>query len=255
MRKKIISILLIMMILIATICQVVNALSFTVTMEHKENAVPESTEFAVTIKVSNLDVGDNGINTLSGVLKYDTDIFETINDSNIEGLNRWVPTYDFSTGEIKLTKNTYVSSSQEVLKISFKTKSGVTGKTGTISLSNIVGSDTENDIVASDISTTITVGENADNNINVVDNNKGEISTVTGNSINNNEVSNNASNNTANNTVNNAANNTTNKVTNNSVSEVPYTGVDDTIVPVIIAIIAVALVFYIKIEKINNDLK
>ena len=44
---------------------VANALSFTASMTPSSTTVPESTEFTVSVKVANLDVGANGINSLS----------------------------------------------------------------------------------------------------------------------------------------------------------------------------------------------
>lgn len=43
-----------------------SALSFTATMTPSATTVAEATEFTVTVKVSNLDVGTNGINSLKG---------------------------------------------------------------------------------------------------------------------------------------------------------------------------------------------
>ena len=47
----------------------------------------------------------NGINSLAGYLKYDTDVFETIGETAIEGLNSWQPSYNSENGKITLVKN------------------------------------------------------------------------------------------------------------------------------------------------------
>ena len=141
MKNKVLCSLLIILI-VFSITMSVSGLSFTATMTPSKTTVGESEEFTVTVKVSNLDVGSNGINSLQGYLKYDSDVFETINESSIEGLNNWAATYDESTGKISLTKNTFVTSSQEVFLIALKTKSGVSGKSGSISYTNISASNT-----------------------------------------------------------------------------------------------------------------
>ena len=64
MKKKIFSIILIITIAILAMSTVVSALSFTATMSTNSTTVPEATEFTVRIRVSNLDVGTNGINSL-----------------------------------------------------------------------------------------------------------------------------------------------------------------------------------------------
>ena len=78
MKKKILKITTIMIMFTLVYVSIVNALSFTATITPSSTTVAESTEFTVKIKVSNLDVGTNGINSLSGYLKYDKDGFMSI---------------------------------------------------------------------------------------------------------------------------------------------------------------------------------
>lgn len=262
MKEKVLSSIAIIAILIWAMTVMANAASYTASMTASKTTVPESTEFTVTIKVSNLDVGTNGINSLAGYIKYDTDVFEEINDSSIEGLNSWAPTYDSSTGKVKLSKNTFVTSSQEVFQIAFKTKAGTSGATGTITFSNIVASNSEQDITASDISTTITIGNAEEPTGNTTSN---QVTNITANTTNNTAVNNLVINtpstnntNVPTNGSNTARNNTTSyNVPTNGVNgtDMPYTGVDDYIVEIMLAVIGVALVFYIKFEKLNKDLR
>lgn len=255
MKNKIFSIFLVFVMVVFVMTISASALSFTATMVPSSTTVQEATEFTVTVKVSNLDVGTNGINSLTGYLKYDTDVFETISESSIEGLNSWSVTYDASTGKIGLTKINFVTSTQDVFQIAFKTKSGVTGKSGTISYTNITASNSESDIPATDISTSITVGTpdaNSSNTTNTITN----ISVINANTtanVSNNSVSNNTVNNTTNtNVVSSYVNTSTNTSSN---SNMPDTGINDTIFYLILVIVAIAIVFYIKIEKLNKDMK
>ena len=71
MEKKVFKVLIMIMLLVIAVSTDAQAASFTATMTPSKKVVPESTEFTVEIKVSNLDVGANGINSLSGHLKYD----------------------------------------------------------------------------------------------------------------------------------------------------------------------------------------
>ena len=158
MKKKSLIITLIMILIICVLVNSASALSLTATMTPSSTTVPESTEFTVTIKVSNIDAGQNGINSLQGYLKYDTAVFETISATSIEKLNTWTPEYNAETGKIVLYTTTFVKDADEVLQITFKTKSGVNGKSGSIKLSNIIASNSESEISAADISKTITVG-------------------------------------------------------------------------------------------------
>lgn len=274
MKKKFISVLLIIALICFTFSTAVSALSFTATMTPSNTTVAEATEFTVTVKVSNLEVGNNGINSLSGYLKYDKDVFETINKSNITALNGWNCSYEESSGKVSLTKGVFVTSTQEVFQIALKTKSGVSGKSGTISYSNINASNSEDTILATDISTSITVGteQSQDNGATDQSQDNGTTNEVkntsniiisnpnnTTNSINAiNTVNTVNTTNTTNkqNSINGIVSNGTNTLTNTSTNEdMPQTGVDDTILKLIFIAIAVAIVFYIKIEKINKDLK
>lgn len=257
MGKKYIKIAIIAMLLVCVFATIVNAYSFTAVMATDSTTVAESKEFTVTVKVANLDVGTNGINSLSGYFKYDSSIFETINESSVEGINSWVlSNYNPENGKMTFTKTTFVKSEEEVFNVTLKTKTGVAGNEGEISFINVMASNSAQNISAADISTKITVG--------TPDTNDANLTNGTSNGINNIVI--NVVNNTVNNTTNNTVNNTVNNVVNNVVA--PYVnntnpankvidkaGVEDSVIYVMGALIVVAAVFYIKIEKINKEIK
>lgn len=250
MKKKFLKISIVVMMLVLVWSTIVNALSFTATMTPSSTTVAESTEFTIAIKVSNLDVGSNGINSLSGYLKYDTTVFEVISDSSIEGLNSWSPSFNSENGKITLTKTTFVKAEESVFQVTFKTKSGVSGKSGTISYTNIVASNSAEEISAADISTSITVGTAISNE------------PANNTPVNNTVVPIVVTNNTVNNTANKTTNNTVNKLSNvanvaNSISSenIPYTGTEDTVMYVMVVVLALSLIFYIKFQRINKELE
>lgn len=258
MKKRIFKVTIIMIMFTLVYASIVNALSFTATMTPSSTTVAESTEFTVKIKVSNLDVGTNGINSLSGYLKYDKDIFETITDSSIDGLNGWSPVYTADSEKITITKPTFVKAEEEVFQVTLKTKSGVSGKSGKVEFTNIMASNTDAEIQAQNISTEITVGNVSEN-----------VANSTGNTI---GLSNATSNNTANkannvantntNTNTNATNNTTNTntpisgvVNNTTPDQIDYAGAEDSIIYIMAGVIILAIVFYIKFERINKEIR
>ena len=100
MKNKILTIIVMILLMMFSLTMSASAVSFTATMTPSATTVKEATEFTITVKVSNLDVGANGINSLEGYLKYDTDVFETISESSIEGLNSWAAKFDETTGKI-----------------------------------------------------------------------------------------------------------------------------------------------------------
>ena len=181
--------------------------------------------------------------------------------------------------------NTYIPLKEKVFQVTFKTKADVSGKSGEIKLVDIMAANNSSEINAQDISTTITVGQTSSNYGNTTNTNSAQIPPITpgdGNQNTNNNTNNptvtvtpgttNTNKNTNTNTnTNKAANTNTNKAANtnnNSLSsyvngynqnsageDIPYTGVEDTIMYLIGAIIIVAIVFYIKFERINKEMK
>ncbi len=276
MKKRILKVVIVMTLLALVYSTIVNALSFTVTMTPSSTTVPESTEFSVVVKVSNIDINnENGINQLSGYLKYDEDVFETINESRIDGSNGWNATYEpDNEGKISLTKTTFVETEENVFQITFKTKEGTNGKTGKIQFTKIMASNSETETSASDISITIEVGNsgsansqngsvngsatiqklnsssNTNTNTNVNSNTNTNKNTNT-----NTNANTNVNTNTNRNTNVNSSNRIQNDSTNSSDDNIPYTGVEDTVMYIIGVIVVVAIIFYIKFEKINKEMK
>ena len=259
MKKIILKITIIAVLLVFIYATIVNALSFTVTMTPSSTTVPESTEVTVSFKIGNLDVGTNGINVISGYLKYDESIFEKINDSNIDGASGWNPTYGADVGKITLTKGTFVKTEEPIFQLTFKTKAGASTKKGEIHFTNIVASNSETTISASDVTATIMIGTASENVANTTNTTPAPLNVVarpTNNTVNKTNVNtlvNNTSKNNVNNTpVSHYVNSSTNTATG---SDIPYTCVEDTIMYIIGAIIVIAIVFYIKFELVNKEIK
>lgn len=262
MKKKLNRFLKITIMIIAVVLAystVVSAYSFTPTMTPSATTVQEATEFTVTVKITNLDLGPNGINAFSAKLDYDTNVFEPVTASGVEGLSGWAATYEPDKKTIALSKLQYAKTEENIFQITLKTKSGVIGKTGTIKLTEVTAADQSTLTNAQDVSTSIAVGSATTNTPSSSTNNVPSISAVT-NSKNNNTINNNIVNNTAN-KVNNVANDTNkvnniaNKVGTASKEDIPYTGVEDDIIKAIFVVMAIALIFYIKFEKINKEMK
>lgn len=249
MKKKFLKIVTIAMLLVITYATIVRALSLTVSMETNTTTVAEATEFTVQVKVSNLDVGENGINSLTGTLKYNKDIFEEITESSIEGLNGWSTSYEKDSGKITATKQSFVKSEEAVFNITLKTKANITGKEGVVEFADVKAFNSDSQIDAQNISVTILIGTETGNTANT---------TNTANVISINASSNNAANKNTNKT-----NNTTN--TNNNVGSyinaanilndnIPNTGVKDTLGIAIFVLAVIAIIVFIRIERINKEM-
>lgn len=262
MKKRILKLTIIMIMFTLVYASIANALSFTATMTASSTTVAESTEFTVVIKVSNLDVGTNGINVLSGYLKYDKDVFETITSSSIDGLKSWSPSYEADSDKITLTKSTFVKTDEDVFQVTFKTKSGVSGKTGKIEFTNVMASNSDSEIQAPNVSTEITIGTVSTENVTNGTSNSLSLSNKTTNENASNatinittNVLNTTNTSTKNNTVNNSSNSILVSNTNSTPDEIAYAGAEDTVIYIIAGVIIVAIVFYIKFEKINKEIK
>lgn len=244
-RKLIIVTLLVSMFVCLIYTKPALALSFTATMTTDTTTVPESKEFTVKVKVSNLDVGENGINQFSGYLEYDSSLFETITEASFEGLNGWVASYTPDTKKIQLLNTSFVKTDSEVFQITFKTKTDIMGKEGTIALKKISASNSATDINATDISTKIVIGNvttpivnnSVQNPINImtnVDNTNTENTNVAENT----NVTN---------------NNVATPVGNNVVEEeIPHTGVEDTLVKVLFVVAVITIISYIRYYRLRD---
>lgn len=238
MERRIIKIAILVVLLMLSITNIVNALGLTATLTPSSTNVEKDTEFIVTLKLTNMDIGTSqGFSSVEGTLSYDTSIFETIGQSSFNKLNNWNPTYDAESKKLKLTSSIATKTDTSVCQITFKTKCDIkqtAGKatTGTIKFENITASSDVADAKVSSVSTTITIGsaENINANINA-NTNSSQISV----NSNENQVS----------YINNV---------NTTEEDMPNTGAEDTAFVLLAAVVAIGIVFYVKYEKLNNDI-
>lgn len=238
MERRIIKIAILVVLLMLSVTNIVNALGLTATLTPSSTNVEKDTEFIVTLKLTNMDIGTSqGFSSVEGTLSYDTSIFETIGQSSFNKLNNWNPTYDAESKKLKLTSSIATKTDTSVCQITFKTKSDIkqtAGKatTGTIKFENITASSDVADAKVSSVSTTITIGsaENINANINA-NTNSSQIS------VNSNENQPSYINNV-----------------NTTEEDMPNTGAEDTAFVLLAAVVAIGIVFYVKYEKLNNDI-
>ena len=97
----------------------------------------EGDTVTVKINLTSINAG-NGIDTITGQLSYDTNVFEALSTSSFEASNEWTPSYAASTNRITALKNSKVKSAEAVLTITLKVKSTISVDSTTIKLQNIV---------------------------------------------------------------------------------------------------------------------
>ncbi len=138
--KKSIKILLAILVIMICIVGTVHAASVTMELKSSSNLVAGDT-VVVTLRIKNIDAGD-GVDTISGALVYDTNIFETITDDNyttyFQGLNSWNP-MGYNAGENRFTalRGNKVNMASDVLQIKLKAKTAITVDSTTIQVKDI----------------------------------------------------------------------------------------------------------------------
>lgn len=289
--KKLISILLIILISLCPI--IVNALSYTASLSAEEVELKPGETININLKLSNIDM-DSGIIALGGELIFDENIFEpiTVNSmggilssslSKISALGSFGGiAYSPTTKKFTMDGNDFMTETNDVLKIMLKVKSGVTAKTTTVEIRNLVASNGDKDVEAGNAS--IKVGkENGDNqnpddnnpDDNDPDNNNPGDNTGDNNGDNNNNSNtpgNNSNTNNGNNSnngngSNNKNNSSSNKVTNkqNNISSttnktsqggttkrLPNAGAATAIIAMIAILIVVATISYVRYRNMRN---
>lgn len=100
-----------------------SATASTTTLEPGEEVI-------VTIAVSDINMGTNGINTLEGKIKYDTNIFEEVKSDSIQSLNNWTTTYNDESSTLNgkflaVNLSNGIKESTQIFKVTFKVKSDI----------------------------------------------------------------------------------------------------------------------------------
>lgn len=139
MKNKILVSLLLIIMLGGVITNGVNATtsSFTANLISSTTSLEPGEEITISLKVSDINMGEDGINALEGTIKYDTNIFETIKQSNITSENGWSVTYNSETGNSLAGKFLAVNLSAgtkedtQILTVKFKVKEDIDKTTTT----------------------------------------------------------------------------------------------------------------------------
>ena len=234
------------------------------TLKATTTTVEKGKDVIVKLNISDLDNIKNGINSMEGVLKYDTSVFEAVEKDDIEGLNSWSVDYNEEKGKLVFTKLKFATKSEDVCQITLKVKSSATETKGNVKVTEIVASNSDSEISADDASVDISLktasSSSKNNTTNESNTNTIKIQTNTNNSTKNTNTNSNTNtatklntntNSNSNTNTNNTTNkNNTNKNTNASDEEkMPNTGLDDSIVKAILLLVLVTSLGYIKYKS------
>lgn len=152
MKVKITKILviLILSIIILGVNVYAESSSFKTSITPTTTTLKPGEKVTITVKVSDINMGENGINTLEGKIKYDTNVFESVKASDVQSFNNWSTTYNDETSSLNgkfLAVNLSAGTKEDtqILSITFKVKSDIERTTTTqIDFEDITSNDGEN---------------------------------------------------------------------------------------------------------------
>ena len=256
-RKKIvITLLTILTVMALMISKSFAAGSYSASLTPNNSKVTKGSEVKVTLKLSGISV-DGGINGVVGTLKFDTDIL-TLSKSDVKGLDGWTVTYNEENKKIEIDSAEAITTDKEIATFTFKVKENTSATNAAIQLVSIsaANSTLDDPVKISDISTNIGIGTSIGGNNNN-NNNNNTTSNETQNETNNstkNQTNNNASWYSISNS-NSSVSNNVQKVSNSSTvnnENMPYTGASDYIVPLMLAVLTLAIVSFVNYKKIEK---
>ena len=137
--KKVISIFLIAMIVVSMCVLNVQAADYSlkirVTVDKTEVKAGETVNVKFT--ATDLNVGNEGLFSLAANLLYDTNVFETVSQSDITLGNGW--TMDkFANGKFTMTRSNFIKEENDILTIKLTAKQTVGNGTTEVGLNNTV---------------------------------------------------------------------------------------------------------------------
>lgn len=255
-RIKIIIALLISFILICTLIpKSFAAGSFSASLTPNTSRVSKGGEVTVTLKLSGINV-QGGIAALMGTLRFDSDAL-SLADSDIKPATGWSKTYDEDSKKLIFDRSDVVKSDCEVATMKFKVNSSTSVTTAAIQFVSIAAgnADIEDEVKISDITTNIAIG-----------------STITNSPSNSSSPSNSPSNTpsqspttpstsptlspsstsiqTTKPTTQNSGNG---QSTTNGDSNIPKTGSDNYVLPLMIFIGVMGIISFINYKRIDNE--
>jgi len=257
--RKAVSVLVIIAMTLILFTSPVKAASFkfSATPTSEVTNVEVGDTITIDLKISDIDAGQLGINTVQCIFLYDESVFELVSKS---AKNNWSITYNDQQGNeqygtlLAVLVESGVTEDQEIGQITLKVKDDAQGKTGKITFTEVFSNDGTNRITDTDKTIEVTVkgDENSGNN----GNNDNTNSINTGNSSVNNVNSANSANNAnvgSSSQSGQSKNNISLQVENVSKEPIPQTGLNESIVFICISgAVVIGLIAYIRYKKIER---
>ena len=149
MKKTLVTLIITVLVLMTGITTVKAAHSYGVKITPSSANVAKGDTVSLVVSVNNLNVGANGLNTFYAIVEYDTNVFEPLASDSIKALNEWTPgPLNTSTGDMFLMKYSFQKTEGDVVELKLKAKSNAKLGSTSVTLKDIVCSNSEEDITA-----------------------------------------------------------------------------------------------------------
>lgn len=147
-------------ILITCLNSNIYASSFKITAKANTTTLKAGETVEITLTVSDIDVGDLGMNALEGYIEYDENIFEPVTQENVTGQNGWSITYNSDNGKfLGVLLASGVNETTVVGTVKLKVKSGIQSTSTTVKFVNIATNDGVNLVEETDKTVNLTIGK------------------------------------------------------------------------------------------------
>ena len=236
-RKKIvITLLTVLVVMFLMIGKSFAAGSYSASLTPNNSKTSKGSEVKVTLKLSGISV-DGGINALTATLIYDSDVL-SLKKSDVKGMNDWSVTYNEDNNKLAIDSGEPVTEDTEIATFTFKVNDSTSATTAAIQLVSIAAgnSSISEEVKISDITTNISIGTSINP------------STSPSESPSTSPVEN-----TTNRVVNNtpSENKTSNSTTTKN-EAMPYTGAENYVLPLMLALVVLGIVSFVNYKKIES---
>lgn len=144
MKKTMITLtLIILLVFVGTTVLASDTPNVTPKVTVSATQVSEGGNLSVTLSVDNITFA-MGINSVVLTVDYNDDLFEPLDDTSFDALNNWVAAYVPLSKELSLTREAeqgLQSEAGNIVKVDFKAKTGTSGEIATIRFKDMVFGD------------------------------------------------------------------------------------------------------------------
>ena len=141
MKRKI-GVLIFIIVMIIGIANYSQASSFNLDISADKTEIEAGEEIEINVKLTNIDMGEKGINIVEGTLEYDKDFIESI---QLEGINEWKKVYNSEKGKFVFDKMSEgIKEEESISSIKIKIKENAKQGETQIKIKDIKSNDGEN---------------------------------------------------------------------------------------------------------------